>query len=347
MVLTKKRMIKVLIVDDSVFMRETLTRGLAEDPVIEVVATASDPYVARDKILEFEPNVITLDIDLPRMSGIEFLKRLMPQYPLPVVVVSAAEEKVLDALDAGAVDFVTKPDFRSKRGVEAFFSELNIKIKIASTAKVATPKKVQKAPCLAWQAGDNARNLIIAIGASTGGTEAIDTVVRTFAPDMPGTVVVQHMPPVFTAMYAQRLNSSCAVEVKEAKTGDIVLPGRVLIAPGDLHMRIKRMKDEYMVECFHGERVNGHCPSVDVLFYSVAKEAGPKAMGVILTGMGNDGTQGLLALRRAGARTIGQDEQTSVVYGMPKAAYEAGAVQEQVPLDLISRKLSLFVQGRR
>lgn len=346
MALTKRK-IKVLIVEDSLFMRETLARALACDPVIEVVATAADPYAARDRILEFAPDVMTLDVELPRMSGIEFLKRLMPQYPIPVVVVSAVGEKVLDALDAGAVDFVTKPDFRSERGMEIFVSELNVKIKIASTAKVAASHKIQNVTCSAGGAGKIARCCIIAIGASTGGTEAVDTIIQTFAPDMPGTVIVQHMPPVFTAMYAQRLNSLCAVEVKEAQTGDVVLPGRVLIAPGDHHMRIKRADDEHIVECVRGERVNGHCPSVDVLFHSVAKIAGHKAIGVILTGMGQDGARGLLALRQAGARTLGQDEPTSVVYGMPKAAFDAGAVQEQAPLELIPRKLSLLVQGKR
>jgi two-component system chemotaxis response regulator CheB len=343
----KKRRIKVLIVDDSIFMREALARSLASDPVLEVVATASDPYAARDKILEFAPHVMTLDVEMPRMNGIEFLKRLMPQYPIPVVVISAVGEKVLDALDAGAVDFVTKPDFRSERDLESFFKEVNLKVKIASTAKVIAPKKKENIMCQTGGRGRIAKNCIIAIGASTGGTEAIDTVIKAFTPNMPGTVVVQHMPPVFTAMYAERLNSLCAVEVKEAKTGDVITSGRVLIAPGDLHMRIKRAGDEYIVECFRGERVNGHCPSVDVLFYSAAKVAGDKTIGVILTGMGSDGAQGLLALRLAGGRTIGQDEQTSVVYGMPKAAYEAGAVQEQVPLEQIPGKLSIFAQGVR
>lgn len=342
-----KRKIKVLIVDDSLFMRETMVRILASDPVIEVVATAADPYAARDRILEFAPDVMTLDVELPRMNGIEFLKRLMPQYPIPVVVVSSAGETVLDALDAGAVDFVTKPDLRSERGMGAFISELSVKVKIASTAKVASHKVVRSITCAAGEKGAMASDCVIAIGASTGGTDAIDTVIKNFVPDMPGTIIVQHMPPVFTAMYAQRLNSLCAVEVKEAQTGDVILPGRVLIAPGDHHMRVKRRKDEYIVECGRGERVNGHCPSVDILFYSVAKEAGQNAIGVILTGMGNDGAQGLLAMRQAGARTLGQDEQTSIIYGMPKAAFELGAVQEQVSLELIHRKLSLLVRGTR
>lgn len=342
-----KRKIRVLVVDDSIVFRETLARQISQDPLIEVVATASDPYIARDKILEFEPDVMTLDVEMPRMSGIEFLKKLIPQYPIPVVVVSAVSQSVFDALKAGAVDFVTKPDPLNGRGVEAFISELIVKIKIASTAKVATQKGNTITSSNNQGAGLTKQNCIIAIGASTGGTEAIDRILKGFPANMPGTVIVQHMPPVFTGLFAARLNSSCAVEVKEAKTGDMVLPGRVLIAPGDHHMRIKKVNTNYMVECFRGEKVNGHCPAVDVLFHSVAEHAGKNAIGVILTGMGNDGASGLLALRKSGANTLGQDERSSVVYGMPKAAFTIGAVQEQVPLDLISRKIYALVNNRR
>lgn len=342
-----KRKIRVLVVDDSIVFRETLARQIAQDPLIEVVAKASDPYMARDKILEFEPDVMTLDVEMPRMSGIEFLKRLIPQYPIPVVMVSAVSKSVFDALDAGAVDFVTKPDLLSDRGVEAFISELIVKIKIASTAIV----KAKRANAITASGSQRTslvkQNCIIAIGASTGGTEAIERVLKGFPVNMPGTVIVQHMPPVFTTLFAARLNSSCAVEVKEAKTGDMVLPGRVLIAPGDYHMRIKKVNNNYMVECFHGEKVNGHCPAVDVLFHSVAQHAGKNAIGVILTGMGNDGASGLLALRQSGANTLGQDERSSVVYGMPKAAAAIGAVQEQVSLELIPRKIYNLVDGRR
>lgn len=341
------RKIKVLIVEDSLLMREMLAQLLANDPVIDVVATASDPYAARDKILAFDPDVMTLDVELPRMNGIEFLQRLMPQYPIPIVVVSAAGEKVLDALDAGAVDFVVKPDMRSRYSMEAFVNELTVKIKIAATSKVAPHKKACKMVQAIGTTGQGDRNRLIAIGASTGGTEAVYTIIKTFGANMPGTVVVLHMPPVFTALYAQRLNSLCTVEVREAQNGDVVLPGRVLIAPGDHHMRVRRAQGEYIVECAPGARVNGHCPSVDVLFDSVAKEAGRKAVGVILTGMGNDGAQGLLAMRRAGAATIGQDEQSCVVYGMPKAALDIGAVQEQAALEQISRKLVLLLSGER
>ena len=342
-----KGKIRVLVVDDSVVFRETMARQIAQDPFIEVVAKASDPYMARDKILEFQPDVMTLDVEMPRMSGIEFLKKLIPQYPIPVVVVSAVSSSVFDALKAGAVDFVTKPDMSSGRGVESFISELIVKIKIASTAKVAAPKQNVSTPAVNRKVGLVKQNCIIAIGASTGGTEAIATVLKDFPVNMPGTVIVQHMPPVFTAMFAARLNSVCPVEVREAKTGDMILPGLVLIAPGDYHMRIKPIHNNYMVECFHGEKVNGHCPSVDVLLHSVAQHAGKNAIGVILTGMGNDGAKGLLALRRAAGQTLGQDESSSVVYGMPKAAFMLGAVQEQLSLNRIARRIYALVDSRR
>jgi len=342
-----KRKIRVLVVDDSIVFRETLARQIARDPFLEVVATASDPYMARDKILQFEPDVMTLDVEMPRMSGIEFLKKLIPQYPIPVVVVSAVSGSVFDALNAGAVDFVTKPDMLCGRGVEAFISELIVKIKIASTAKVAAQKKTASTVAVNSKVGLVKQNCMIAVGASTGGTEAIASVLKGFSANMPGTVIVQHMPPIFTAMYAARLNSLCAVEVREAKTGDMILPGLVLIAPGDYHMRIKPIHNHYMVECVRGEKVNGHCPAVDVLFHSVAEHVGRNGIGVILTGMGNDGASGLLALRKAGGKTLGQDEGSSVVYGMPKVAFTMGAVQEQVPLNLISRKIYALVDSRR
>jgi len=339
-----KRKIRVLVVDDSIVFRETLARQIGRDPFIEVIATASDPYTARDKILEFEPDVMTLDVEMPRMSGIDFLKKLLPQYPIPVVMVSAVSGSVFDALKAGAVDFVVKPDMLGTRSVEAFMSELIIKIKIASTAKVAVQK--ENVSVANPKVDVVKQNCMIAIGASTGGTEAIATVLKDFPINMPGTVIVQHMPPIFTTMFATRLNSVCAVEVREAKTGDMILPGLVLIAPGDYHMRIKPIHNNYMVECFRGEKVNGHCPAVDVLFRSVAEHVGRKAIGVILTGMGNDGANGLLALRKAGGRTLGQDEGSSVVYGMPKAAFTMGAVQEQVSLTRISRKIYELVDRR-
>jgi two-component system chemotaxis response regulator CheB len=330
-----KRKIKVLIVDDSLLFREALANGIAQDAAIEVVGTASDPYIARDKILELEPDVLTLDVEMPRMSGIEFLKRLMPQYPIPVVVVSAVSDNVFNALNAGAVDFVTKPNTKSQLSMRSFINELIIKIKIASTAKVGRWKIEEKNIREVAAKKGCETSKILAIGASTGGTEAIYSFLKDMPKDIPGTVIVQHMPPVFTRMYAERLNNSCPMEVKEAENGDKVFPGRVLIAPGDYHMRIKKAGNMYVVECFKGEKVNGHCPSVDVLFESVAKVVGKNAIGVILTGMGGDGAKGLLSMRKNGARTIGQDKQSCVVYGMPKVAYDIGAVEKQVSLDSI------------
>ena len=331
------RPIKVLIVEDSIVFRELLVQNLSKDPAIQVVGTAKDPFEARDAILAHKPDVMTLDVELPRMSGIEFLKKLMPQYPLPVVVISSLSDKVFDALKAGAVDFVAKPAVSNRKQLEDFIkNELLVKIKIASTAKISNIKKVVMEG-QEQHLSVKGNNLLVAIGASTGGTEAICDVVKEFGTDIPGIVVVQHMPPGFTKMYAKRLNEQCRITVKEAETGDRVLPGHMLIAPGgDRHMRLVKVNGVYQVECKPGPRVNGHCPSVDVLFDSVAKAAGPSAVGIILTGMGGDGAKGLLAMRRAGARTIGQDESTCVVYGMPKVAYDLGAVQHQEKLSAIA-----------
>ncbi|MBP2649194.1 MAG: chemotaxis response regulator protein-glutamate methylesterase [Firmicutes bacterium] len=328
--MTKK--VRVLIVDDSLVFRETLARGLAVDKGIEVVGTAVDAFDARDKIIEYQPDVLTLDIEMPKMSGIEFLKRLMPQYPLPVVVVSAMNINVFEALDAGAVDFVIKPDARVSRSMEALINELIIKVKIASIAQLGHLKKDISARRLNSEPMDKRREPIIAIGASTGGTEAIYEVIKAFPRDMPGVVVVQHMPPVFTRMYAQRLNNSCQMAVKEAESGDVIGPGKVMIAPGEYHLRIAKKGGDYVCECFQSEKVNGHCPSVDVLFNSVADVAGAEAIGVILTGMGYDGAKGMLRMKQQGAMTIGQDEASSVVYGMPKVAYDLGAVVKQAEL---------------
>lgn len=329
------RPIRVLVVDDSMMMRNMIVQGLNSDPNIEVVAQAQDAYEARDAIIKYKPDVMTLDVEMPRMSGIEFLKKLMPQYPFPVVMLSALNDKVFDALDAGAVDFVKKPDSMNKAQLNEFLTqELATKVKIASTAKVGKLKRVDTSTITGHIVGGKDR--VIAIGASTGGTEAIFEVVKRFKRDIPGVVIVQHMPPGFTKMYADRLNNQCEVAVKEASTGDRVLPGQVLIAPGDRHMRLLKVNGEYQVECKGTDRVNGHCPSVEVLFESVAKVAGKNAVGVILTGMGGDGGKGLLSMRKAGASTVGQDEASCVVYGMPKVAFDLGAVQIQKPVTEIA-----------
>ncbi|MDE7428884.1 MAG: chemotaxis response regulator protein-glutamate methylesterase [Lachnospiraceae bacterium] len=334
------RPIRVLVVDDSLMFRNMLVKGLNSDPNIEVVAEAEDAYAARDAIIKYKPDVMTLDVELPRMSGIEFLRRLMPQYPLPVVMISSLNNKVFDALEAGAVDFVNKPNNLNQAQLNDFLSqELAAKVKIASTAKVGKLKRVDPGSISSHITPVGGKNRIVAIGASTGGTEAIFEVVKRFKRDIPGVVIVQHMPPGFTKMYAERLNNQCEVAVKEAQTGDRVLQGQVLIAPGDRQMRLVKVGDQYQVECRGTEKVSGHCPSVDVLFSSVAKTAGRNAVGAILTGMGGDGAKGLLEMRNAGALTVGQDEATCVVYGMPKVAYDIGAVQSQAPITAIAGKI--------
>lgn len=335
MVLGKK--IKVLVVDDSIFFREILARGIASDPGIEVVGKAVDPFDARDKILELYPEVMICDVQMPKMNGIEFIRRLLPQYPLPVIVVSTVSEAVFDAMDAGAVDFVAKPEVQSPKSIEDFLNELIAKIKIAAAAKVNRVVTSNTGRLAVPRSLNTER--IIAIGSSTGGTEALYSILRQLPPSVPGIVIVQHIPPLFSRMFAERLDKQILLKVKEAQNGDFLEPGSVLIAPGDRHMKIRRLGDRYKAEIFFEEKVNGHCPSADVLFESVAKQAGSNSIGIILTGMGYDGAKGLLSMRRKGARTIGQDEQSSVVYGMPKAAYEIGAVERQAALESIPQVL--------
>lgn len=323
--------IRVLVVDDSIVFREVISRGISSDFDIEVVATASDPYDARDKIIEYNPDVMTCDIEMPKMNGIEFIRKLMPQYPLPVVVVSTVNKAVFEAMNAGAVDFVSKPEVQSPEGVKSFIQELIIKIKIASTAKVSHWGNSNTQSRTVNNEKEGIAK-IIAIGASTGGTEAIFNIVKYLPVNLPGIIIVQHIPPKFSEMFAGRLDYSTGFSVKEARSGDFIEKGHILVAPGDQHVIIKRIGDKYKVECVKSDKVNGHCPSVDVLFESVAKEAGSNAIGVILTGMGYDGAKGLLSMRRKGARTIGQDEKSSVVYGMPKVAFDIGGVEKQASL---------------
>ncbi|MEG0962321.1 MAG: chemotaxis response regulator protein-glutamate methylesterase [Lachnospiraceae bacterium] len=331
--------IKVLVVDDSIVFRNLLVNGLNEDSKIEVVAQAGNAYAARDAILKYHPDIMTLDIEMPGMNGIEFLKKLIPQYPIPVVMVSALDKKVFDAMAAGAIDFVYKPSAMDHKAIQEFIrKELAVKVKIASTV-TANKLKHQSSVKVNALSGVDSGERIIAIGASTGGTEAICEVLKQFGKDIPGVVVVQHMPPGFTKMYAQRLNEQCQVEVKEAETGDKVEAGKVLLAPGDRQMRLIKINETYQVECRIGEKVNGHCPSVDVLFQSVARAAGNIAIGVILTGMGGDGAKGLLEMREAGACTIGQNESSCIIYGMPKIAYDIGAVQYQMDLSAVAGKI--------
>lgn len=325
--------VRVLIVDDSRLFREVLFRGISTDPYIEVVAMAVDPFDARDKILKYKPDVMTCDIEMPKMNGIEFIRRLLPQYKLPVIVVSSVSEAVFEAMNAGAVDFVTKPDMQSVNGIKDFLYDLIEKIKIASKANIGELKSSNVVDIISEHSTDTGK--IIAIGASTGGTEALYNILKMFPSTTPGIVVVQHIPPVFSRMFAERLDKQTQLHVKEAQAGDYIEQGKVIIAPGDQQMKVIRVGKKYAIELCGSEKVNGHCPSVDVLFESVAKAAGKDAIGVILTGMGYDGAKGLLAMRRKGARTIGQDEMSSVVYGMPKVAFDIGAVEKQTSLENI------------
>lgn len=329
----QSKKIRVLIVDDSALFRGVVSKGISADPDITVVATAVDPFDAKDKIIETAPDVMICDVVMPKMDGIEFIRRLLPQYPLRVVVVSSVSETVLDAMNAGAVDFVAKPDMNSGRSSGMFIAELIEKIKIAANAQIPKPKPVIEHTRTVVQTQAQATKRIIAMGASTGGTEALFNVLRDLPENIPGIVVVQHIPPVFSRMFAERLDKTLRLRVREAKNGDYVESGLVLIAPGDKHMVIKKLGDKLRVELNAGEKVSGHCPSVDVLFHSVAQTCSTDAVGVIMTGMGSDGAKGLLAMRQKGARTIGQDEASAVVYGMPKVAYEIGAVERQTSLD--------------
>ncbi len=342
--------IKVLIIDDSALVRDILKRGLIADPQIEVVGAAPDVFVGRDMIVKFRPDVLTLDVEMPRMDGIEFLKKLMPQFPLPVVMVSSLTQKgkeiTLQALDAGAVDFVSKPASNVARGLNDMMLELRTKIKIASTANVAHWKNKKYVPAQAKVKSatptyslSESTDKVIAIGASTGGTEAIRKVVESLPPTTPGIVVVQHMPKGFTETFAKRLNELSYMNVKEAEEGDRVQTGRILIAPGDYHMEVVRSGGFYHVKLNQQEKVSGHRPSVDVLFSSVAKYVGKNAYGVILTGMGGDGAKGMKEMKDAGAKNIGQNEASSVVYGMPKVANDLGGVDKQYHLDDIPKAL--------
>jgi len=343
---TKK--IKTLIVDDSILFRTVLSKFVGEDANIEVVGTAGDPYDARDKILELRPDVLTLDIEMPKMNGIDFLKKLIPQYPIPVVVVSSLPINAFEALDAGAVDFVKKPVVKSQEDLKAFSLELREKIKIACNAKVGKVKSSVKTNVSSNNFSNIQKNnkTIIAIGASTGGTDAIQSVIQNLPVETPPIVITQHMPPKFTKMFAERLNKVSHMEVREAKNGDRLKTGLILIAAGDFHLRLAKDNLGYYVKSEQGEKVSGHCPSVDVLFDSVAEVGKENAVGVILTGMGSDGAKGLLKMRKAGGYTIGQDKESCVVYGMPMVAFNIGAVIKQTSLDKIPDTIYKHLQGK-
>jgi two-component system chemotaxis response regulator CheB len=330
--------IRVLIVDDSPTVRSMLKSILSSELDIEVVGTASDPYEAKDLIFKVNPDVITLDIEMPRMDGITFLKRLMSFRPLPVIMISSYTRensiRTLEALDAGAVDFVAKPTNDVKTGLVELKHEIAMKVRAAAEAKIKTSVlfgQLDKPTTPTELVGPSDK--IIAIGASTGGTRAIQRLLRAMPSNVNGTIIVQHMPARFTKTFAQTLDASCSMEVKEAEDADRVKRGRVLLAPGGLHLEVAADHQGYYVHLHDSQPVKFQRPSVDVLFYSLAKVAGDNAIGVLLTGMGNDGSDGLLAMKRVGAFTIAQDEATSVVFGMPGSAIERGAVEVVAALD--------------
>ncbi|MBN1435484.1 MAG: chemotaxis response regulator protein-glutamate methylesterase [Sedimentisphaerales bacterium] len=342
--------IKVLVVDDSAVVRKVLSEQLQRDAQIDVVGTAPDPYIARDKILALKPDVLTLDIEMPRMDGITFLRKLMKHHPLPVIIVSSLTPKggemAMEALEAGAVDVVCKPGAAYSVGDMA--EELVHRVKAASCAKlsrVTDSKLTAGAPKTSRHALTKTTNQIFAIGASTGGVEALTAVLTAMPANVPGTVIVQHMPPSFTASFAQRLNTLCAMEVKEAQDGDHVVSGRVLLAPGGKHMLLRRSGAQYYVTLKDGPKVCYQKPSVEVLFQSVAKYAGSNAVGAILTGMGSDGAKGLLQMRESGSPTVAQNEESCVVFGMPKEAIALGAAVHVKPLSEIAETMLSLVEA--
>lgn len=341
-----QKRIKILVVDDSSLFRRMIMDYLSGLPDVEIVGYAINSYDAQKKIPALKPDVVTLDVEMPGLNGIEFLKQLLPKYPVPVILVSSLNLSVFDALSVGAVDFLRKPDMASV-SKNSFFSALNAKVHTAALAKVRLPKAgnqtLHKTPAL-LKSSPSSSSSIIAIGASTGGTEATLAVLRELPADIPGMVITQHMPEGFTAMYAQRLNRLCAMEVREARNGDKIRPGLALIAPGSQHMEVVRSGTGYAVRCFSGQKVSGHMPSVDVLFRSVANNVTVPKIGIIMTGMGKDGAEGLLEMRKKGAFTIGQDKASSVVYGMPMVAYNIGAVSIQAPCEKIPSVLLNYLK---
>ncbi len=342
----QSRKIKVLVVDDSALMRQLLSAILQEDPVFEVVGTAADPYIAREKIKTLKPHVLTLDVEMPGMDGLMFLEKLMRLHPMPVVMISSRTERgaesTLRALELGAVDFVAKPAGGKRDDINDLAEDIRAKVCAAASARVRAgaaqqPHTVQPLKSSAT-AGGNGQE-VIAIGASAGGTQAIMEVLRRLPADVPGIAIVQHMPPKFTALFADHLNRSCALDVREARDGDRLELGTARVAPGGQQMTLVRGTDGYALRVYDGPAVNLHRPSVDVLFHSVAECAGVHALGVLLTGMGRDGALGLKALHVAGALTLAQDEASSVIFGMPEQAIRLGAAREVVALEHIAARI--------
>ena len=385
--------IKLLVVDDSILFREVLTRYIKLDDTIEIVGKVGDAYSARDMILQYEPDVMTLDLEMPRMDGVDFLQKLLPQYYIPTIVISGSDVRKNDCIQAGAVEFLRKPTSSTNSSMMVFADTLgkavrkayksnhpnskidankaptafqNTQAAPAPTAPAAAPTtSVNQAFAAAASAAAATKTFtssaqtapkpnpapapssvkhgklkkseaIIALGASTGGTEALEKVIKNFPADTPPVIIVQHMPAGFTKLFSERLNRSCQMRVKEAQDGDRLERGLIIVGAGEYHLRLCRDARGWYVSSKPGEKVSGHCPSVDVMFNSVADTAGPLAIGAILTGMGRDGADGLLRMRKAGAFTVGQDKETCVVYGMPMEAYNCGAVEVQAPLHKIA-----------
>lgn len=345
-----RQKIKVFIVDDSAIVRKIFSEEISKESDMEVIGTAPDPFVARDKIVQHKPDVMTLDIEMPRMDGLTFLKKLMKHYPLPVLIVSSLTPKggkmAMEALEYGAVDVLSKPG--SSYSVGDMSAQLKEKIRAAARAnlnRVSAPTPRQEPTGTITKALTETTQKLIAMGASTGGTEALKEVLVRMPQNSPGMVIVQHMPPLFTTAFAERLNRLCTVEVREAKDGDSVLNGQALIAPGNFHMLMRRSGSRYYVNIKDGPMVHHQRPAVDILFNSVAQYAGANAIGVILTGMGADGAQGMLRMKEGGAKTIAQDEASCVVFGMPKEAIRLGAVDRVVPLELIPQEIIHFINN--
>jgi two-component system, chemotaxis family, protein-glutamate methylesterase/glutaminase len=349
-----KRKVRVLIVDDSASVRQVLKRILEEDPELEVIGTACDPFAAAQQLEREIPDVITLDVEMPKMDGVTFLEKLMSQHPIPVVICSSLAEEGSDvafaALEKGAVEIIAKPRLGAGQFLEESSLRIRDAIKAAASAKVQRrPARVHLAPAPSKLTADavlpaqgkgrtvlRTTEKVIVVGASTGGTEALRLFLEALPANAPGVVIVQHMPEKFTAAFARRLDDTCTVSVKEAETNDAVVPARVLVAPGNRHMLLKRAGARYHVEIVDGPLVCRHRPSVDVLFRSAARFAGPNAIGILMTGMGDDGARGMLEMKTAGAHTIAQDESSCVVFGMPREAIALGGVSVVLPLDQIA-----------
>lgn len=342
----EEKKIKVIVVDDSLLFREILAIYMGQNSWIDVGGTASTAQEALEKIQKINPEVVTVDLDSIKIDGIKLIKDINKKYKIKIVAISASSQKVVEALNCGAVDCVEKPVVKEAQELRNFSKLLCLTIKDAGTSrKVSMTKKLNSTTRIIADTLKTVDDVIIAIGSSTGGVEALVSIVTKFPVDMPPVLITQHMPEKFTAMFAQRLNSLSKIQVKEACDGDRVKRGEVIIAAGKYHMTLERDKDGYYISSKLGEKVSGHCPSVDVLFSSVANVAKANAIGVILTGMGHDGANGLLEMKKQGAFTIGQDEKSSVVYGMPMVAYNIGAVDIQKPLDEIPKEIIKHLKG--